>query len=283
MEKITSIPDAINCSVRRDFTMIPNELLRNPDISSKAKAYLCLLLSNKEGWHSCVASIKKMVYEKRDAILTGLFELESYGYLKRLKIRHSKTKKIMGLVWLYTDTPFQFDEESILTNLNNQGYEIMGNEDETTTGKSDFESKTTTGKAGSGKSGSGYIYNVLKKPIYKKTKESHNAHTRTCTYVRTKPSKPAIKDIIDHKNIIPPSLSSVELYCQQRKNGIDPQKFIDSYAAKGWMIGKTKIKDWQACVRTWEKNNFDSGSNKEPKMKYKSVNTSHLRKYDEIV
>lgn len=57
------------------------------------------------------------------------------------------------------------------------------------------------------------------------------------------------------KKFIPPSVSQVREYCQERKNGIDPQRFVDSYQAKDWMIGKSKMKDWQAAVRTWEKNN----------------------------
>ena len=50
----------------------------------------------------------------------------------------------------------------------------------------------------------------------------------------------------------PPTLEEVAAYCRERKNGIDPQEFIDHYSANGWMRGKTKISDWKACVRTWE-------------------------------
>ena len=51
---------------------------------------------------------------------------------------------------------------------------------------------------------------------------------------------------------VPPSVEEVQAYCQERKNGIDAQSFIDYYAARGWMVGKTKMKDWKAAVRTWE-------------------------------
>lgn len=50
----------------------------------------------------------------------------------------------------------------------------------------------------------------------------------------------------------PPSVSEVSDYCRERKNGVDAQKFIDHYEANGWMRGKTKIKCWKACIRTWE-------------------------------
>ncbi len=54
---------------------------------------------------------------------------------------------------------------------------------------------------------------------------------------------------------IPPELKFVKEYCEERKNGIDPQSFIDHYETNGWMRGKNKIKCWKACIRTWEKNN----------------------------
>lgn len=51
----------------------------------------------------------------------------------------------------------------------------------------------------------------------------------------------------------PPTLQEVQVYCMSRHNNVDPEKFIDFYVAKGWMIGKNKMKDWKAAVRTWEK------------------------------
>ena len=51
-----------------------------------------------------------------------------------------------------------------------------------------------------------------------------------------------------------PAFIEVLKYCRDRQNKVDPQEFIDHYEANGWMRGKTKIKCWKACVRTWEKN-----------------------------
>lgn len=50
-----------------------------------------------------------------------------------------------------------------------------------------------------------------------------------------------------------PTLSEVEAYCQERKNGIDARRFCDYYEANGWTQGRGKpIRDWRAAVRTWE-------------------------------
>lgn len=52
---------------------------------------------------------------------------------------------------------------------------------------------------------------------------------------------------------IPPTVDEVRAYCEKRKNGIDPESFVDFYTSKGWMIGKSKMRDWQAAVREWER------------------------------
>lgn len=54
------------------------------------------------------------------------------------------------------------------------------------------------------------------------------------------------------KKFIIPTIEDITKYCIERKNDVNPQKFINFYESKGWMIGKNKMKDWKACVRTWE-------------------------------
>lgn len=56
------------------------------------------------------------------------------------------------------------------------------------------------------------------------------------------------------KKFIPPTVAQVAEYCQARGNTVPPQTFVDHYTGNGWMRGKSKVKDWQACVRTWETN-----------------------------
>lgn len=54
------------------------------------------------------------------------------------------------------------------------------------------------------------------------------------------------------RSFVKPSIEEVEEYCRERKNGIDAQAFCDFYEAKGWKVGNTPMKDWKACMRTWE-------------------------------
>ena len=57
---------------------------------------------------------------------------------------------------------------------------------------------------------------------------------------------------ITNKLFKKPSVNDVELYCIERDNKIDAISFVNFYESKGWMVGKNKMKDWRACIRTWE-------------------------------
>ena len=54
------------------------------------------------------------------------------------------------------------------------------------------------------------------------------------------------------KRFVPPTVDEVRAYCQERGNCVDSQRFVDYYSSNGWMVGKNKMKDWKAAVRTWE-------------------------------
>lgn len=60
-----------------------------------------------------------------------------------------------------------------------------------------------------------------------------------------------------------PTIEEVEIYCKERNNNIDAEYFINYYESKDWMIGKNRMKDWKAAIRTWEKKTFNQSSNKD--------------------
>ena len=121
------------------------------------------------------------------------------------------------------------------------------------------------------------IHNYIRKDTYNETKykeeksmltfDENNAYTSTprlrpvddpSTHVRL--GKDRLDKVIDiedkpspTKRFSPPSLDEVQAYCKERKNNVDPERFIDFYASKGWKVGNTGMKDWKAAVRTWEK------------------------------
>ena len=54
-----------------------------------------------------------------------------------------------------------------------------------------------------------------------------------------------------------PTLDEVREYCAERGNRVDPERWYAYYESNGFRVGKNPMKDWKACVRTWERNGYD--------------------------
>ena len=83
---------------------------------------------------------------------------------------------------------------------------------------------------------------------YKKTSKSNTTSINTMK-VNTK------------GGFLKPTRFDIKGYCIERKNNVDCETFYDFYESKDWLIGKNKMKDWKACVRTWEKRNNKNKDN----------------------
>ena len=60
---------------------------------------------------------------------------------------------------------------------------------------------------------------------------------------------------------IPPTVAEVQDYCRERGNSVDAHQFVNFYSAKNWFVGRNKMVDWKAAVRTWERRDNHGGSN----------------------
>ena len=81
--------------------------------------------------------------------------------------------------------------------------------------------------------------------------------------------KPSLKMCTDNTNInitntnltdsntkvgfVKPTIIDINEYCKERKNNVDADTFFNFYESKDWLIGKNKMKNWKACIITWEK------------------------------
>ena len=50
-----------------------------------------------------------------------------------------------------------------------------------------------------------------------------------------------------------PTVQEVKAYCIEKGYHVDAERFVDYYTSNGWMVGRNKMKDWKAAVRTWAK------------------------------
>lgn len=84
--------------------------------------------------------------------------------------------------------------------------------------------------------------------------EKYELNTTCLTDVKPMFNQYSIEENSINKRFKKPTLEEIKEYCKERNNNIDAQRFIDFYESKDWMIGKNKMKDWKAAIRTWEKN-----------------------------
>ena len=65
------------------------------------------------------------------------------------------------------------------------------------------------------------------------------------------------------KRFVAPTLKQVKDYKQEKSLNLDPAQFIDFYESKGWLVGKTKMRDWKAAARGWSnRETKESGNGK---------------------
>ena len=144
----------------------------------------------------------------------------------------------------YSPTRYQAEKESLSCGTSNGTPDVALNVTSNVTSNV-ASGKDSTGKDRSGKDSSGKDEGEAPMPSPAPDAVSAKPDARDAA----KPPRP---------RFIPPKPEEVKAYCLQRRNGIDPEAFLDFYAANGWTQGKGKpIRDWQAAVRTWERREKD--------------------------
>lgn len=58
-----------------------------------------------------------------------------------------------------------------------------------------------------------------------------------------------------------PTLEEIKIYCAERRNSVDSEKFLSYYNSNGWKVGKNSMKCWKSAVITWEKNSSQNNQN----------------------
>ncbi len=62
----------------------------------------------------------------------------------------------------------------------------------------------------------------------------------------------------------PPAIYQVGKYASSIGFSIDAEQFVNFYQSKGWLVGKNKMKDWKAAVRTWKRRESNEQKPKQP-------------------
>jgi uncharacterized protein YdaU (DUF1376 family) len=70
------------------------------------------------------------------------------------------------------------------------------------------------------------------------------------------------------KLFIKPTIDEIKDYCLERKNNVNAESFSNYYEARGWKLKGIQMKDWKACVRTWEGNDYNTSQILQPKQTF---------------
>lgn len=108
----------------------------------------------------------------------------------------------------------------------------------------------------------GYNYDIYEQPQtpcaenpYTEKPLTEKPYTENPPQLNTNKSNTKISNTKKYNSVrfSPPTLDEVTAYCQERKNNVNPARFIDYYTANGWKVGKNPMRDWKAAVRNWER------------------------------
>lgn len=105
------------------------------------------------------------------------------------------------------------------------------------------------------------VINIVNYSVYqdsdnkKETVKRQSSDSQTTVKHTNKNEKNEKNEKNNIRRFTPPTYEQVSSYCLERNNNVDAHRFVDHYEANGWMRGKTKMKDWKAAVRFWERSN----------------------------
>ena len=120
--------------------------------------------------------------------------------------------------------------------------------------KSPFQEKTTENEKNEEKSRFS-TEKEIKSPSAELNRNELNRIEMKRSEMECTPSPAKPEEGPHSKHFVKPTLDEIKNYCLERNNGINPERFLDYYEAKGWKVGNSPMKDWKAAVRTWEQKN----------------------------
>jgi len=101
------------------------------------------------------------------------------------------------------------------------------------------------------------------------------------SYVQHMENENEIENIIENKKVArfqKPTLFELKTYMTEIGMADVSDKWFDYYESNGWLVGKNKMKNWRAAVRTWKNNNLSNNVTTPQVINRKVFN---LREYDE--
>jgi len=94
-------------------------------------------------------------------------------------------------------------------------------------------------------------------------KKKEDMNNTSSSYVEHMENENEIEDLIVKKKVVrfqKPTIEQLKEYMREQGMNDIAENWLNHYEANGWMVGKNKMKDWKASVRTWKLNNLKNNS-----------------------
>jgi hypothetical protein len=79
----------------------------------------------------------------------------------------------------------------------------------------------------------------------------------------------SVTDKKEIKGFVKPTIEQLKEYMREQGMNDIAENWLNHYEANGWMVGKVKMKDWKASVRTWKINQKNNSAT--PQVVHKKV------------
>ena len=221
---------------KEQFIMVSNEVITKFD--PFVVGIYCKLVKLSSGKSLDMEFISKKIEVSQKRLRKVIVFLEEKGYITREPIKNTEGK--------FSGWNYQLFAEPVSDKRKTHA----GKAKETENGLTQKWTSPQTDKTENGKdniiSNNGIIYNIDEDFKDKEDKES---------------------TIVDKKNkrFVKPTIEEIQTYIDEKKLHFEAERFFDYYESKGWLVGKSPMKDWKAACRTWE--NMRKSERKEDKKK----------------
>ena len=103
-------------------------------------------------------------------------------------------------------------------------------------------------------------------------KKKEDVNNISSSYVQHMENENENEDLIEKKKVArfqKPTIEQLKEYMTEQGMNDIAENWLNHYEANGWMVGKVKMKDWKASVRTWKTNQKNNSAT--PQVVHKKV------------
>ena len=178
--------------------------------------------------------IKRLTFEEKGVLFEAILDYAELGVVPELD-------GVLGVAWDFIQPKLDRDSGQYDRKVEQKQYAVFVREVKKSGGiPPTFEEW-------------GGISDIERNQLISTDIERYPTSTSTLTSTSTSTSKEdmvADKPPTRHK-FSPPTVNEVKTYCQEQGYSIDAERFVSYYESNGWMVGRNKMKNWQAAVRNW--------------------------------